>query len=103
MTECPFDAPCARYIGLLADQDELQREVELLRDYLVRAGHDLSDDPHYKAARHRCPKYAADEQAAPPRKIGVMICPECHGEGRGFDGALCKRCKGNGQLDVVHG
>ena len=27
-----------------------------------------------------------------------VICPECRGERRGEDGALCKRCGGNAQI-----
>lgn len=29
--QCPFHDPCGRYLGLLADRDQLQREVERLR------------------------------------------------------------------------
>ena len=29
--ECAFTAPCRRYMGLLCDIDELQREIERLR------------------------------------------------------------------------
>jgi DnaJ-class molecular chaperone len=29
-----------------------------------------------------------------------MICPDCKGERRWPGGALCKRCKGNGQINL---
>lgn len=35
MTEpCSFTAPCERYLGLLADRDELQREIERLTGHI---------------------------------------------------------------------
>jgi cell shape-determining protein MreC len=32
--QCPFNDPCGRYLGLLGDIDQLQREIERLRGRL---------------------------------------------------------------------